>query len=192
MMRIGAFQMNEDLVLLHNIDILAVAAGYNRNEFLSKVNINPATYCYLLYRDRPFKKWAVKHIDQYIESLNDPWLSEIYKKAKDHNMNRYEIFHYDTKKLPDKSNRTILRTNLKGFRYFYYLDIRELSDMVGCSVDTIQSIETGRVVVSDKVCENVYRCLITYAYKKGGICKDIFNIGSTNPILPKIPRYFRI
>lgn len=177
-------------LLGQNMDILACAAGYTRNQFLAKVRIHPSTYNCRLVNGLPLSEEQIEKVEKYIRKLGDPFLTSIYEKACSRLLERFDIFQSGDE-LKIKSYRAILKTNLKAFRYFLGLDQLSLAKSVPCSKNTIQHIEENIANVSEDTCYHIYKTLEKEASKQGLESKQIFETGSNFVIATKIPNYTR-
>lgn len=177
--------------LLHNIDILAVAAGYSRNAFLKKIKLHPASYIYKIDHDTWLSRGQIQAMDKFIKAQKDPWLSEIYEQAKEMDLERADIFRPSETRLPDRTSRTILYTNMRSLRYFLGLSRRDVAKGAGCCEDTISAIESNRFEVTDDTCDLIYLYLKIQAEKRTRVQKSIFKAATHFELATKIPRFVR-
>lgn len=177
--------------LAQNIDILAVAAGFNRAKFLEKCRIHPSTLANYFWHHWCLSDKHVTRIDEFIKGAGGRWLKYIYKRAKKEVLVRTDLLKAESKVLPDLSPRAILTTNQRALRYFLELRTQDIARAIHCSKETVSSIETGLIKVSDDRCEEVFNYLGDYANANGPRKQYIFTIGSFHRITTVIPKYVR-
>lgn len=177
--------------LLANIDILATAAGYTTNEFLFKTHINPTSLWRYRTNGIPLKDWMVDNIRNYIYSTEDPWLIDTYELAIQMDLPRSEICRFSTGPLKDPTRRSIMCTNLRAFRYFFYINIYDIAKNTGYSKDTIYSIENGNRCHKNNTYEDLYLYVKDRADMMSSNSRSIFKMGNKYEILTKIPKLAR-
>lgn len=186
--------MDSNQLLLLNMDILAVAAGYTRREFLKHVWISSSNYSHKLVRGGPLTDDQVRRIERFIKSTNDSWLVSVFEDAKTYLLPKSRICTYGTEPIPNRSPKTILQTNLRAFRYFFNLSTEVFAKESKCARGTINSIESGRIPVADKTYEKIYLYLQSCDALSGPDKhkeRIIFKMGCRYPITTKIPDYVR-